>query len=54
MGLYIESSTKEYWHKDFSSSLMHIIWNFIRLNRFRQINRYFYCTKLQEDNNEAF
>ena len=54
MGLHIESSTEEYWHKDFSSGSMHIIRNFIRLDRFRQIDRYFYCTKPREDNDEAF
>ena len=54
IGLHVESSIKEYWHKDFSYSSIHIVRNFIKLKRFQQINRYFYCTKLQEDNNEAF
>ena len=54
IGLYVESSIKEYWHKDFSYSSIHVIRNFIRLKRFQQINRYFYYTKLREDNNKAF
>ena len=54
MELYVESSIEEYWHKDFSYGLIHVVRNFIGLKRFQQINRYFYCTKPREDNNEAF
>jgi Transposase IS4 len=32
MGLHIERSIKDYWYKDFSYGLMHIIWKYIGAN----------------------
>ena len=54
MGLHIESSIKDYWHKDFSHRTIHIIQNYIGANRQQQLDRYFYCTKLRTEDDEPF
>jgi len=54
IGLHIESSIKDYWHKDFSHGTMHILRNYISANRWQQLNRYFYYTKPRSKDDEAF
>ena len=54
IGLYIESSIKDYQYKDFSYSMIYIVSNYIRANQWQQINRYFYCTQLRSKDDEAF
>ena len=45
MGLHIESSIEDYWHKDFINGTIHVVRNYIGANRWQQIDRYFYCTE---------
>jgi len=54
MGLHIEPSIKDYWHEDFGHGLMHILRKHIGLERWQQLDRYFYCTKPKEEDDEPF
>ena len=54
MGLHIEPTIEDYWHKDFSHGTMHIVGQYISCDRWQQIDRYFYCTKPREQDDEAF
>ena len=54
IGLYIESTIKDYWHKNFLYGTIYVIQNYIRANRQQQINYYFYCTKPRYKEDEGF
>jgi len=54
IGLHIESSIEDYWHKDSRHGTIHIIRKYIGANRWQQIDRYFYCTQLKSKDNAAF
>ena len=51
MGLHIESSIEDYWHKDFINGMIHVVRNYIGANRWQQIDRYFYCTEPRSEDN---
>jgi len=50
IGLTQESSIKDYWGSLDTTGSEHIIKKYIGRVRFKQLNRYFWCTELWPDN----
>jgi Transposase IS4 len=54
MGVHKEPATEDYWNSSLQNGPIHGIGNFISCSRWHQIDRYFYCTKPKEEDDEPF
>ena len=54
MGIYSEPLIEDYWNSSLSNRPIYGVGEFIGCNRWQQIDRYFYCTKPKEQDEEPF